>query len=232
MARAPKGRIEIPRRSAKAALAGSFDPHVRVPTITAVDIETTGLDPETERIVEIAFVSTTGQSFSSFVNPGRSIPRASTARHGLSTRDVADSPTFPEVWDAAQRCGALLGYPLAYYAAFEQRFIAAELMRAGRGNAAQAVIDMEWIDAMVLAKAIDGALTLKLVDACHRFGVPMPGQRSLSQAHTRLALFLELERRAPLFSVHPLGVALQAQMAASEQHERMWAAATAARRGG
>ena len=65
------------------------------------DLETTGIDPARDRIVEIALVKVlpdgSEESLSMRVNPQCHIPESSTAIHGISDEDVAGSPTFPEV---------------------------------------------------------------------------------------------------------------------------------------
>ena len=65
-----------------------------------VDVETTGLNPRTDRILEIGIVTADGSGrptgeWSSLVNPGR--PVAATVVHGLTDADVADAPPIAEV---------------------------------------------------------------------------------------------------------------------------------------
>lgn len=69
--------------------------------IAFLDLETTGVDVATDRIVEIAIVklhpddSTEQHSFR--VNPGRPIPPETSAIHGIYDKDVADEPTFEQL---------------------------------------------------------------------------------------------------------------------------------------
>jgi CBS domain-containing protein len=64
----------------------------------ALDLETTGLDVRTARIVQIGAVtfaegrSLDGSDFNTLVNPGVPIPATATAIHGLSNADVLGAP--------------------------------------------------------------------------------------------------------------------------------------------
>jgi DNA polymerase-3 subunit epsilon len=65
------------------------------------DLETTGIDPQRDKIVEIALVRVDPvggrSSFASRINPGRPIPKDATAVHGITDADVASAPAFREV---------------------------------------------------------------------------------------------------------------------------------------
>lgn len=62
------------------------------------DTETTGISPETERIVEIAaYDPVQGKEFVELVNPGKPIPPQASAVHKITDEMVADSPSFKEV---------------------------------------------------------------------------------------------------------------------------------------
>ncbi|MGQ9517767.1 MAG: 3'-5' exonuclease, partial [Anaerolineae bacterium] len=64
-------------------------------TYVALDLETTGLSPERDRIIEIGMVKFTPQgvldTFATFVNPGRPIPFQITQLTGIRDRDVRDA---------------------------------------------------------------------------------------------------------------------------------------------
>jgi DNA polymerase III epsilon subunit family exonuclease len=69
-------------------------------SFAVIDLETTGLDYDKDRIVQIALVEVTFKgkivsSWSSYVNPER--PMSSTHIHGLTDEDVKNSPTFKEL---------------------------------------------------------------------------------------------------------------------------------------
>ena len=69
--------------------------------LVVFDLETTGADRLTDRIVEIAALrfGPAGEvaTFESRVNPGVRIPRESTRIHGISDADVAGAPAFLEI---------------------------------------------------------------------------------------------------------------------------------------
>lgn len=66
-----------------------------------VDCESTGLDPKSDRIIEIAAVRFTLDelldSYETLVNPGRPIPADSQAIHNISDEMVADQPAVKSV---------------------------------------------------------------------------------------------------------------------------------------
>jgi len=66
------------------------------------DLETTGKNPETNRIVEIAAVKVRdGQiidQFQSLANPGIPIDKEATEVHHISDDDVKDAPSIAEIW--------------------------------------------------------------------------------------------------------------------------------------
>jgi len=67
-------------------------------TFVVFDIETTGLDPKLEKIVEIGAVKIKNgiftETFSSLINPQRPIPPEATAVHGITNEDVKEKPTI------------------------------------------------------------------------------------------------------------------------------------------
>ncbi len=67
-------------------------------TFAVIDVETTGLHPRNDRVVEIACVRVKGgrvrERFASLVNPHRRIPPAASAIHGIFDGDVARAPAL------------------------------------------------------------------------------------------------------------------------------------------
>ena len=72
--------------------------------IVFFDLETTGVDVVTDRIVQIGALryepgGGEPERYNKLVNPGRPIPPATTAIHGISDADVADAPRFEQLAD-------------------------------------------------------------------------------------------------------------------------------------
>ncbi|MBQ7590779.1 MAG: 3'-5' exonuclease [Verrucomicrobia bacterium] len=74
-----------------------------LPPITVYDLETTGMSPEYDRIIQIAAAKMIhGQMipeecFCSYVNPGRRIPAWITQYTGITNEDVKDAPPIESV---------------------------------------------------------------------------------------------------------------------------------------
>jgi DNA polymerase III subunit epsilon len=69
--------------------------------LAVIDVETTGVNTASDRVVQIATlrVEPDGRSDlrSALINPGVPIPAEATAIHGISDADVADEPPFDGV---------------------------------------------------------------------------------------------------------------------------------------
>lgn len=103
--------------------------------ILAFDLETTGLNPETDRIVEFCFIEMDADlnelsRWHQRVNPGVPIPAETTAIHGIRDEDVANEPSFAEFVDKVE--SLLANHTLmAYNHGFDMNTIHYELVRHG-----------------------------------------------------------------------------------------------------
>lgn len=100
------------------------------------DTETTGLDPATDRVVEIGCIELfhhipTGKSFHKYLNPERAMSAEAARVHGLDDAFLRDKPKFAEVVDEFLE---FIGdaHLIAHNATFDMSFINAELARMGR----------------------------------------------------------------------------------------------------
>ncbi len=97
------------------------------------DTETTGLQAEKERVIELAaYDPLHDRSFVALINPGKPIPAEATAVHHISDEMVADSPPFSEV--AEKFCAFCEGDVILVAHnndAFDIHFMKAEFSRAG-----------------------------------------------------------------------------------------------------
>ncbi len=113
---------------------GDVGQTVRVPGFAVVDLETTGFSPRLgDRVAEVAvvLVDAAGRvedEWSTLVNPERDLGPQHV--HGIAAADVALAPTFDRVAPALLRllAGRVL---VAHNAAFDTRFLRAEIGRAG-----------------------------------------------------------------------------------------------------
>jgi DNA polymerase-3 subunit epsilon len=115
--------------------------------LAVIDLETTGTDVKTDRIVEISVLKILldGRRIhrTRRLNPGKPIPAEATAVHGITDADVVGKPPFEQVADALLRfldgCD-FCGFNLKR---FDLRLLYAEFSRAGRKLALEgrAVID-------------------------------------------------------------------------------------------
>ncbi len=103
--------------------------------LAVFDLETTGIDVERDRIVQIAIIRVepggTRKTFEALVNPEMPIPPASSAVHGIYDADVKDAPTFAQV--RAEVEAFLTDVDLAGYNSvrFDQPLLTNELKRVG-----------------------------------------------------------------------------------------------------
>jgi DNA polymerase III subunit epsilon len=145
--------------------------------IALIDVETTGRDSATDRIVEIGIVTGGGGQIverrSWLVNPGRSIPEESRAVHGITDEMVKNEPAFAAIKDEVM--AALKGMvPAAYNASFDRGFVLAELERAGVDSEAlpgSLAANVEWIDPLVWARELQSEKGKALGDVTKRLGI-------------------------------------------------------------
>jgi DNA polymerase-3 subunit epsilon len=128
--------------------------------IAMLDVETTGLESSTDRVIELGIVVGRRGAIVAqqnwLLNPGRPINPEASAVHGITDADVADKPTFEAV---AHEIAALLtgAVPAAYNAPFDRAFLRAEFGRvAGMATAVPPALrtEVEWIDPLVWAREI------------------------------------------------------------------------------
>ena len=69
-----------------------------------LDTETTGLEPDSHRIIEIGCIEIvnrrpTGNRYHQYLNPDREVDAGAVAVHGLSNEFLADKPRFNDIVD-------------------------------------------------------------------------------------------------------------------------------------
>jgi DNA polymerase-3 subunit epsilon len=161
-----------------------------------LDTETTGLDPSRgDRIVEIGCLELvnrlpTGKTYHVYINPERDMPREAEAVHGLSAQFLADKPLFAEIADEFVTFvkGAAL---IIHNAAFDMKFLHAELALLGRDDLREAKI----IDTLTMARKKFPGAPASLDALCRRFGVDNSGRDlhgALIDSELLAGVYLEL----------------------------------------
>jgi DNA polymerase-3 subunit epsilon len=102
--------------------------------LAVVDVETTGSDPASDRITEIALLEVSGfaltAQWSTLVNPGGAIPGSIQALTGITQEMVESAPRFPDI--AGELYERLAGRVfVAHNARFDYGFLRREFDRAG-----------------------------------------------------------------------------------------------------
>jgi DNA polymerase-3 subunit epsilon len=104
--------------------------------LVILDLETTGTDPQTDRIVEISILKALPnrrqEHRTNRINPGIPIPPGATAIHGINDTDVAKEPRFEQI--ACKLRTFLEGCDLCGFnlKRFDLRVLHAEFTRAGQ----------------------------------------------------------------------------------------------------
>ena len=142
--------------------------------IVWLDVETTGVTPGVDAVVQLAAHCTDGGAASWLVNPGRPIPPEATDVHGITDEAIADAPTLTDITpELAAFCDG--HHPGAYNARFDAAFMPPGLFP----------YDTPWIDPLVLVRSADryerGKGRHTLARACERRGI------ELENAHDALA---------------------------------------------
>ena len=141
------------------------------------DTETTGLDKNADRVIEIGAVElvnrfSTGRRFHVFINPqGKQIHPDAEKVHGINIAQLADKPVFADIVDGF--LGFIDGAKLvAHNASFDTEFINAEFARLELPPVEQSIV----IDTLLLARrkhpmgpnSLDGLCKRYNIDNSHR----------------------------------------------------------------
>lgn len=102
--------------------------------LAVLDVETTGFDSETDRIIEIGIIrfekGEVVETYGELIDPGCEVPEKVTEITGIKTEDVKGKPSFAEL--APEIAKRLDGVGLvAYNLSFDRGFVDAELKRCG-----------------------------------------------------------------------------------------------------
>lgn len=171
-----------------------------------VDVETSGLDPTRDRVLQVGCVVVDGEGhvidrWSSLVGRGLAVWRSvgPTEVHGIRRRDLWRAPSLRSVLTelSARADGSRL---VAHNAPFDMAFLANEARRSG--------VDLHLGGALCtlrMSRALDPERTRshRLGDLCERYGIPLiDAHDALADAEATAALLPHLLRA---HGVHRIG---------------------------
>lgn len=173
----------------------------------AFDIETTGLNPKYEKIIEIGAVRVRDgeaqDTFSTFVNPGKSLPPRIVELTGIQDSDVAGAPYIGEVLDdflAFAGEDVLLGHNLL----FDYSFVKKAAVNQKK------TFERTGIDTLRIARRfLPGLESRNLSFLCEHYHIALEAHRALNDAVAAHTLYQVLageyaDRETDVFWPKPL----------------------------
>jgi DNA polymerase-3 subunit alpha (Gram-positive type) len=162
----------------------------RVQDYVCIDLETTGLHPKRDRIMEIGAVRVrqgrVEATFSQLVNPRQEIDEKVHLLTGISNEDVADMPAIDEV---LPRLSAFLGQDVlvGHNILFDYSFLKRAFINAGEE------FERQGVDTLRIArKYVKGCASKRLESLCEYYHIDYHPHRALEDALATSALYGKL----------------------------------------
>ena len=157
-----------------------------------LDLETTGLDPKTDKIIEIGAVKVRGgevvDTFQSFVNPGRMLSSKIMELTGICDDDLRSAPSIEEVLPAFlefSREECFLGHSVLFDYSFMKKAV---VNRDGKDKYEKLGIDTLKISRKHLASLESRRLSY----LCKYYGIEQKAHRALGDAMATHLLYQKL----------------------------------------
>lgn len=167
-----------------------MDHLIKTDSYVCVDLETTGLNPKTDRIIEIGAVKVekgirTG-TFETFVNPGRKLTERITELTGIRDEELADAPdireVLPELLAFAEE-EVLLGHSVLFDYSFLKKAAVNQRL----------TFEKQGIDTLKIARTFLPGLESRSLDfLCRYYEIPHKAHRALADARATCALYEKL----------------------------------------
>jgi DNA polymerase-3 subunit epsilon len=196
--------------------------------LVAIDTETTGRDPLTCRIVEVACVfwreGGVVERKSWLVNPGCPIPQEAFEVHGIGDEEVKNAPAFWQIVPELYEC--LHGHvPMAYNAEYDRKVLTAELARvASLPSTAPPAFrkGVEWVDPLVWARELQKLEKSRaLGDVVQRLGIVLENaHRAAADAEATLHVFAAFMNDARVPKAYGALIQEQRRLARAFEDER------------
>lgn len=163
--------------------------------LVAFDLETTGLDASTDRIITAALIGVDGVRLDLKMNPGIPIPAEATAIHGISDADVANAVPYhqgisvlSEALAATWAAGSvivghnILRYDLPFYKGQEKKVFGGYRVRLGAS-----------FDTLTTFRRMFPGKVARLDQACSHVGIPpFDAHNAVADAGASLRLAMAL----------------------------------------
>lgn len=162
----------------------------RTDTYVCIDLETTGLNPKTDRIIEIGAVKVEKgietEIFESLVNPGRSLEERITTLTGIRNEDLEEAPTIDEVLPKFLEFvgdSILLGHSVLFDFSFIKKNAVNRKM----------TFEKEGIDTLKIARKFLPELESRSLGyLCEYYQIPHKAHRALEDAKATVLLYEKL----------------------------------------
>lgn len=153
----------------------------------SLDLETTGLNPKTDRIIEIGAIRVENgvyrDTFESFVNPGRRLEEKITELTGIQDKDLKDAPEISEVLPEFMKFAGdlpLLGHSVL----FDYSFVKRAAVNQGLP------FERKGVDTLKIARKYLAELPHRnLGYLCSHYEIPHCAHRAAADAQATIALY-------------------------------------------
>lgn len=178
-------------------------------TLAFVDTETTGLNPDSDRVIEVGVLVVKDLepvgSFESLIDPERPLPPEIVTVTGITDADLEDKPIFADVAFYLRRHFRMADALVIYNAPFDLGFLYQEFQREAESTGRHAPSLPPSLDPLVWVRHVDrfvkGKGRHKLGVTASRYGVEVKyeGQahRALYDCHLTLGVVRHLAAKLP-----------------------------------
>lgn len=161
-----------------------------IKSYVCVDLETTGLNPKTDKIIEIGAVKVVDgeivERFSSFVNPGRKLENRVVELTGIHDEDLADAPCIEEVLPKIMEFigdNYLLGHSVLFDFSFLKKAAVNQKL----------TFEKEAIDTLKISRKYLADLESRSLEfLCNHYGIELHAHRALADAEATHLLYGKL----------------------------------------
>lgn len=197
-----------------------------IDTYISIDLETTGLNPKQDRIIEIGAVKVVkGQAveeFSSFVNPGRKLEERIVELTGISDGQLQNAPSIEEVFPELEKFLGDMPF-VGHSILFDYSFLKKAAVNMNR------TFEKSAVDTLKIARKYLADLEHRSLDyLCSYYQIPHHAHRALQDAEATSRLYHKLaedfyRQEDALFCPAPLNFSVKKDTPATKaQKERLY----------